>query len=50
MAPIKEYKRWAAWEEAILTKACDPLKCQETIMKRQQEVDDDQDEADLCYS
>ena len=50
MAPIKEHIRWAAWENAILSTASDPLKCQEVILQRQMEADGDQDEADLVVA
>ena len=47
MSELKKYARWAEWEAAILLKVKDPQKCQEEILRRQQEVDDDQDESHL---
>jgi len=47
MTKIKKHGRWAEWEAAVLSKVRNPLKCQQTVMKRQQAIDDDQDEADL---
>lgn len=39
--------RWAAFEAAVLSKVSNPQKCLETILRRQQEVDDETTESDL---
>ncbi len=50
MGQIQKYARWADWEAAVLSKAKDPEKCQQIILARQREVDDNQDESDLIAS
>jgi hypothetical protein len=41
------YTRWAAFEDAVLAKVKGPDRCRELIRKRQAEVDDEANEADL---
>ncbi|HVS37407.1 MAG TPA: hypothetical protein VMS17_17730 [Gemmataceae bacterium] len=46
-APLKRFSRWAAWEQAVLSRVGDPAACQEAIEDRQAAIDDDSAEADL---
>jgi hypothetical protein len=45
--PLAGYSRWGLWEEAVLTRVGDPSECQQVILERQQDVDADDEEADL---
>jgi len=47
MKKLKKYGRWAEWEQCILGRVADSEKVQALILKRQIEVDDDQDEVDI---
>jgi hypothetical protein len=44
------FTRWSAFEAAVLAKLCDPDSCRETILRRQGEVDDETNEAELVAS
>jgi hypothetical protein len=39
--------RWAAWEQGVLAKTDDLMRCQDTIVERQGTIDDDNEERDL---
>jgi hypothetical protein len=44
---LQQYSRWAAWEDAVLSRVAEPGEAQRVIEERQAAVDDDQAEADL---
>jgi hypothetical protein len=45
--PLKSYSRWAAWEREVLAHVGGANACQQLIVSRQGEVDDDAAEADV---
>jgi hypothetical protein len=47
MAEMKSFTRWAAWEKQVLAKVSDPEACQKVILKRQKEIDADDNDANL---
>ncbi len=40
-APIKSYQRWASWTHAVLARCAEPIALQNTIIKRQDGINDD---------
>ncbi len=51
MERLTQHTRWPEWEFAVLAKVGSPQSCQKLIARRQNEVDDDQDESHLvaCF-
>ncbi len=47
MGKLKTFTRWAAWESQVLAKLDDAETCQKAIIKRQKEIDADDNDASL---